>query len=952
MCSRATPFGIFATVGLATGAHKAIEEREERWARLEIDGDVLWRIHGKVLSVLRTEPSSKFAINSSAYETMNGLRFLQRSQVGNAFSFRLVSFKRSPHLDAVFRDRHCSKTRYEYAKEIANSTEGLDIEDAYEFLDRLIDADFLRSTIDVSAIGWDNVDDYLAQFDSDPSTLRKELTLLREISTRIGQRRKFDFRQVQPIAAEIEKLLSDYGIAAKKGHVVQVDAFESTQRISLSPKSKQKLSDAIRRLTLFTSRERNESLKNFSKNFETRFGESFVPLMKALDPETGIPFGYSQTHIKWLGGMTIQPRNSRRSNSKEFLHSFHSSLQTSPYEIDLAQLPEPTREGETEELQAAPSVTANITIVPSDPGGEETIILNYVSGPSSANLFARFAAREPIVKEFYQSLLAREQSDTEEAIHAEICHIPRPRMINVLRRPEAHTYELVISGRPTVDAEHQIHLSDLVVGVIHGNIVLWSMKNNRRIIPTLHSAYNQYHQENLGIFQFLCAVGRQSFFIPNFSWGEETARYSRLPRVRVGQVILSPQRWLIRRDVLKKHIQTSATKDPQALRQYLTDLGVPRRFAVEQFDQLLEIDLLSETSLRLFVDAAKGSDTLQIRESCYEHLQAGTVREWRHSELLVPLQVLGKKDQITSLEASYGFGNVNVGQHLSVEAGCEDWIYLKIYGGEHYVANLLVTTIFPIIALAINDKIISNWFFIRYADPDHHIRLRVKGAHKSVYSFIQVLIQDHLSPRFRAHELAGIKTDQYLPEVHRYGGLRNMHFAEEMFRLDSVFCIHALRLLQSDAGAELEWSVLIHSVIIILFTLFSGSRDELLSLAEQQRSMFKQELNVTGAVFDHIGKQYRERRQRMERMLQIPFDGFHPKLRSAVDELIDSIRALVAAHSVSTADLTRMLPSLVHMHCNRLMTFPSRYQEYVLWDYLSRGLRSVIAQGDLIEPKA
>ncbi len=165
MCSRATPFGIFATVGLATGAHIAIEEREERWARLEIDGDVLWRIHGKVLSVLRTEPSSKFAINSSAYETMNGLRFLQRSQVGNAFSFRLVSFKRSPHLDAVFRDRHCSKTRYEYAKEIANSTEGLDIEDAYEFLDRLIDADFLRSTIDVSAIGWDNVDDYLAQFD-------------------------------------------------------------------------------------------------------------------------------------------------------------------------------------------------------------------------------------------------------------------------------------------------------------------------------------------------------------------------------------------------------------------------------------------------------------------------------------------------------------------------------------------------------------------------------------------------------------------------------------------------------------------------------------------------------------------------------------------------------------------------------------------------------------------
>ena len=52
----------------------------------------------------------------------------------------------------------------------------------------------------------------------------------------------------------------------------------------------------------------------------------------------------------------------------------------------------------------------------------------------------------------------------------------------------------------------------------------------------------------------------------------------------------------------------------------------------------------------------------------------------------------------------------------------ESWLYIKVYGGITACDQLLVDVIYPTIISLKRTKVIVNWFFIRYYDPDFHLR--------------------------------------------------------------------------------------------------------------------------------------------------------------------------------------------------------------------------------------
>jgi thiopeptide-type bacteriocin biosynthesis protein len=54
-----------------------------------------------------------------------------------------------------------------------------------------------------------------------------------------------------------------------------------------------------------------------------------------------------------------------------------------------------------------------------------------------------------------------------------------------------------------------------------------------------------------------------------------------------------------------------------------------------------------------------------------------------------------------------------------------EWIYFKIYTGEKTADNILVKLITPILKKLQKEQQIEKWFFIRYSDPDFHLRIRL-----------------------------------------------------------------------------------------------------------------------------------------------------------------------------------------------------------------------------------
>lgn len=279
-----------------------------------------------------------------------------------------------------------------------------------------------------------------------------------------------------------------------------------------------------------------------------------------------------------------------------------------------------------------------------------------------------------------------------------------------------------------------------------------------------------------------------------------------------------------------------------------------------------------------------------------------------------------------------------------------EWLYYKIYSGPKTADDILTKVIKPITELLLKEELIDKWFFIRYADPKNHIRLRLHVENPNYIG--QILSEFHQSLEdFIYQDLVWrIQMDTYQREIERYGH-NTMELSESVFFLDSFSIVEFLDMIEGDEGEKLRWLYGLRSIDNML-DCFNYNLEEKLSLLNWLKTVFGNEFGMRRSLKKQLDHKYRNERQSIEFFMDFKAEDkpdYFPiltnlskkkeSLRPVADGIIENL-----ASNQPRLSLDNLMSSYIHMLMNRLFKSKNRLNEMVCYDFLYRYYKSLTAR--------
>jgi thiopeptide-type bacteriocin biosynthesis protein len=556
-------------------------------------------------------------------------------------------------------------------------------------------------------------------------------------------------------------------------------------------------------------------------------------------------------------------------------------------------------------------------------------------------LLARFAHADDALAAHLQACAAREQAAAGEALLAEIVHLPDARVGNVLQRPQLRPYEIPFLGQATVPPEQQIPVSDLLVSVRQGRVVLRSKRLNKVVLPRLTSAHN--YRNGLTVYRFLCDMQHQDdSFSVLWDWGALAAEPF-LPRIEYKRIIVRRAQWQLPAEAYAEVAAVGAGPDaPARLAALLARYHLPRQVMLAEGDNelLLDFDCLLATTL-LAQRLKKGGVMLTefVQDPASRLLTDAQGDSYLH-EVIIPLAVSASAAVAPARPAAPATGVVQ----RSFAPGSE-WTYLKVYCGAKWGDKLLASYLRPCLEELEAQGVAQKWFFIRYNDPHNHLRLRLlhDGSPASIAAIMGALHQA-LAGLQQERVVQAIQYDTYHRELERYGAA-TMEFSETVFYHDSRAVVQFLDLLAGEEGERYRWLFALRGVDELL-TAFGLPLATKLRLAEQLSLSFFQEFGGDASLTHQLNDKYRAVSRELTGFMDPAQDTAY--IEDAVAVFAERGSALAAAFRALPAEQAEaaqlLLPSYLHMFLNRIFLANQRLHELVVYHYLSKHYKSAVAR--------
>jgi thiopeptide-type bacteriocin biosynthesis protein len=914
---------------------------------------------------LNKDPSIRSQIryypNSSLYVAAGRYRYAEARIQGRLRSYHLVAVEPTDYLTTTLEKAASGACLSELAHALVDAYPDVAREDAQAYLNELVETQMLVSSLTPCVTGEEAVHPMIAEVESLSGVghisepLKKARDALASLdSDGVG-------RPVETYR-EIAKGLDTLPIPTELSRLFQVDMIKPMEFGQLGSSVALEIVRGLRALySIAYSPSPSSAIDEFRDALVQRYGDQWVPLLEALDEESGIGFQRSRDprledapllhglNMPGAGGRTISAavRWTRRDQFLLERTMDAAAARTSVVQLtddDLAQI----RPGDSapRPLPDAFVVAADIaaTSCAGADQGDFKVWLRVANGPSGARMLGRFCHAERALEAEVRSHLMEEESRRPEAVFAEIVHLPEGRLGNVISRPVLRKYEIPYLGVSGARRDEQIPLTDLQVAVRGDRVLLRSVKLAREVIPRLSTAHN--FARGQGVYRFLCHLqGQHVTEALGWTWGPISG-LPFLPRVQYGRIVLSRATWRIPQAVLKPIRELEGFDRFQAVQFMRRDRALPRKVVLVEGDNELMVDFDNPLSLDAFVNETAGQSDVRLAEifpAEDELMLEGPEGRFFH-QLLLPVVMKPREERSAMSSRVDPRFSASVGTGRQFTPG-SDWLYFKLYTGTSTADVVLRRLVAPVVTHSLSEGWIDRWFFVRYNDPDHHLRVRFHGNPATLVSRVLPMVSKYINQMNRG-AIWRVQLDTYEPEWERYGGTAGVELSEHLFWADSEAVLEILSGLETGAPNELErWCIALLGVDRML--------DDVGLDLEAKRRFAEETSQLYAREFGMNTKNGRRQLSERYRAVRPTLDSLHSEARSScvlapfarrserVALSVQSLRAAADTLQVEWSDLVR---SHVHMSVNRLLRAGQRMQEFVIYDFLARRYRSAAAR--------
>jgi thiopeptide-type bacteriocin biosynthesis protein len=954
--ARPTPFGLFA--GCTTGrlgerTRMRLGEGAGYRRHTRLDMDYLWALAEAVERDPGLRAELDYRPNSSLYQVGDRLLFAEARQSSTGRSYQLVAVGATPYLmQTLARARDGARLATLAAALVDDEITRADA-DAY--LAELADSQVLVADIRPQLTGAPPTETFVAAL----RRLERGASIAHRLNEAVESLAAIDADGIGVPADRYRAaaaVLDGLPESPELSRFVQVDLIKPAGQVTLGADVVSHLLRGTEVLHALARYRGHEGLRQFREQFQQRYETREVPLAQALDEENGIGFERSGSPTAeaapLLDGLPLsrgQDHSAPWTRRDTFLlgkltralAAGSDEISIGPAEAAAVGGSDATPLPDAFEVMAA--VLADGEQAPGQ--GDFRVVLHSVSGPSGALLFGRFLHADDELHQFVRAHLAAEEEVHPDRVFAEIVHLPQGRVGNILCRPVLRGYEIPYLGRSGAPADRQLPLSDLLVSVQDDRIVLRSRRLGCEVVPRLTTAHD-HTRRALGIYRFLCALQFQQVN-PGVMWDWGPLGLAPfLPRVVTGRVVLSRARWNLGEKELAAFAEPRGAKMFAAVQQVRERLRLPRYVVLADGDNELLVDLDNVLSLEALAHEVRGRDFAPLVElvpATDQMCASGPEGPFAHQVIVPfvravppPAAQPRRRPATTSCARRFPPGS--------------EWLYVKLFTGTATADQVLRQTASAVKA-SIEAGGVDRWFFIRYGDPDWHLRLRVHGAPDRLLAETLPLLHRVTAPMLETGQLWRVQLDTYEREAERYGGEAGIGLAEHIFHADSDAVLAAVRQLTGDSGAQLRWRVALLG-IDLLFDDLGLTLQQKLSIAQLARHGYGKEFGTHGDFQREVSRRYRTERASVETLLDPDRDppadlaasvrALHQRSR-VLAPVGQELRAVAAAGRLSV-DICDMAMSLAHMHVNRMLRSAQRAQELVLYELLGRAYSSRAAR--------
>jgi thiopeptide-type bacteriocin biosynthesis protein len=954
MHSRATPFGLFAscTVGEFDNENDLtvdVDNTGYRYTRLDMS--IIFVLLKKMEGFDSIKKQLIFKPSSSLYELNGEFRFAE---------CKYLNLRRSFQLTAIEADEYVERT-LNFAKEgqtieaLANNLvdEEIDFDSAEEFVQDLINSQLLISNIEISITGQSPFKKILEFLESHPSLDDKAQEFYQCLVSIYKGVKKLDeganaVEDYEDIIEQIQAL----EIPFNRRQVFQVDYY-NTPRQDLKIE-KTVLSD-IKKCFIFLNQisgamnRTNPDLQKFSSELYSKYESREIPLSTALDNEFGFGYPADKKSLKeeaLVRKLKIPRRRSNivnlpwEKNSKILFQAVLEAIKDGRDAINLDQvdfdLSEPVS------LDPYPDTMSFSFSLFEDVEKNQLIHLYGIGSFTATALLGRFTYGHEKIHELVKEIVAVEERNNADKIVAEIVHLPENfRLGNVLIHPPFRKYEIPYLSNSGVADEDTIHISDLMVQALPNKRIRLTSKSKKKEVLTRLSNAHSYRNSSLPFYRFLSDMQGQNTIqgIRLNTYGyDKLFKYT--PRILWKNIVLQRAKWTFEKadfePLWEKGKEMSAKME-----NFKSQWSIPNTIVLIEGDNELLINLDNPLSLKIFLSTIKKKDKVIFEEYIFSDSDSSPVKNNEGHGYVNQIIASAFKPSDASLQTQK-----STKQKQTVEVTREflpgsEWVYFKIYCEIKRADKLLLNDIYPLVQNLYEKEQLEKWFFLRYSDPEFHIRVRFKINSQEHLPSILQKINVVFTPKITSGEIKNVQIDTYKRELKRYGK-STMEISESLFSINSDTVLkHLKNFYETEKVDRFKW---LFGIILIddFLTAFGFSIDRKLNLMSWMKDNFNREFNMDKGLKGSLEDQFKRYKKDINRALNSAEEHLSELelqiIKEHTERLIPFAKKIKAIRDEGSLDVGFMsfFDSHIHMCLNRIFMSFARMQEMVIYNFLYR----------------